>query len=88
MSVDAGEGHFARGGENFSVTDLPGMYALTPHSADERAAVDALMQTDGVILQIIDAAALERSLHLTAALASLHRPMVLALNMADELARR
>ena len=64
------------------------MYALTPHSADERAAVDALMQTDGVILQIIDAAALERSLHLTAALASLHRPMVLALNMADELARR
>ena len=88
MSVDAGEGHFVRGGENFSVKDLPGMYALTPHSADERAAVDALMQTDGVILQIIDAAALERSLHLTAALASLHRPMVLALNMADELARR
>ena len=77
-----------RGGENFSVTDLPGMYALTPHSADERAAVDALMRTEGVILQIIDAVALERSLHLTAALASLHRPMVLALNMADELARR
>ena len=88
MSVDAGEGHFVRGGENFSVKDLPGMYALTPHSADERAAVDALMQNDGVILQIIDAAALERSLHLTAALASLHRPMVLALNMADELAQR
>ena len=88
MSVDAAAGRFAHGGEVYTAVDLPGLYALTPHSADERAAVEALMRSGGVIVQVAEAAALERSLHLAAELAALRRPMVLALNMADELEKR
>lgn len=88
MSVDAAAGTFERCGEAYTAVDLPGLYALTPHGADERAAVEALMQSEGVIVQVAEAAALERSLRLTAELAVLRRPMVLALNMADELERR
>lgn len=69
-----------------AIADLPGMYSLVPHSADEAAASDYLHQhPPDVILNILDATALERGLLLTLQLFSLGRPMVLALNMTDEL---
>lgn len=65
--------------------DLPGTYALSPYSAEERVTVDYLRQGayDG-ILQIVDATAIARGLYLTHQLMQLQRPMVLALNMMDE----
>lgn len=88
VTVDAGVGSLVYGGEPVTVVDLPGMYAPEAHSAEEQVAADALRETDGVLVNVMDAAAVERGLLLTASLAALHRPMVLALNMADELEAR
>lgn len=88
VTVDAGVGSLVYGGEPVTVVDLPGMYAPEAHSAEEQVAADALRETDGVLVNVMDAAVIERGLLLTASLAALHRPMVLALNMADELEAR
>lgn len=88
VTVDAGVGSLVYGGEPVTVVDLPGMYAPEAHSAEEQVAADALCETDGVLVNVMDAAVIERGLLLTASLAALHRPMVLALNMADELEAR
>ena len=88
VTVDTGEGRFTRGETRFAVVDLPGLYSLGSGGTAERVAADALLQNEGVIVNVIDAAALERGLRLTAELAALGRPMVLALNMADELEKR
>ena len=88
VTVDTGEGRFTRGETRFAVVDLPGLYSLGSGGTDERVAADALLQNEGVIVNVIDAAALERGIRLTAELAALGRPMVLALNMADELEKR
>lgn len=75
----------ARYGLKAQVTDLPGAYSLHPQSGDEAVARDFLnCKSPDVILNIVDATALERSLHLTLQLLHLNRPMVLALNMLDE----
>ena len=88
VTVDAFAGSLVYDGEPVTVVDLPGMYAPEAHSAEEQVAADALRDTDGVLVNVMDAAAIERGLLLTASLAALHRPMVLALNMADELEAR
>lgn len=88
VSVDRGEGVFVRDGICYTVVDLPGMYALTAGSAEEQIAAEALLGIDGVLVQVIDTAAPERALRLTATLAALRRPLVLAMNMADEAERR
>lgn len=88
VTVDAGEGFFTHGESRFSAVDLPGLYSLKSGGADEQIAASALLESDGVIVNVIEAAALERGLLLTAELAALRRPMVLALNMADELEKR
>lgn len=88
VTVDVGVGSLVYGGEPVTVVDLPGMYAPEAHSAEEQVAADALCETDGVLVNVMDAAVIERGLLLTASLAALHRPMVLALNMADELEAR
>jgi len=75
----------SRFGMEARITDLPGAYSLNPQSGDEAAARDFLShEAVDVILNIADATALERSLHLTLQLLRLNRPMVLALNMVDE----
>lgn len=88
VTVDAAEGSFSFGGEQVTVVDLPGMYTLAAEDTEERVAADALRAADGVLVQVADASAAARALYLTAALAALGRPMVLALNMADEMERR
>lgn len=69
--------------------DLPGVYALSPYSAEEKVTIDYLSGGDyDEILQIVDATALTRGLYLTHQLTQLSRPMTIALNMMDECRKR
>jgi len=67
------------------VTDLPGIYSLSPYSSEELVTRDFLLdqRPDGII-NILDATNIERNLYLTMQLIQLNIPMVLALNMMDE----
>ena len=73
------------GQKNVSIVDLPGIYSLSPYSSEETVTRDFLLKKkpDGII-NIIDAANIERNLYLTMQLIELQIPMVLALNMMDE----
>lgn len=84
VTVDRKEG-LLRGRRDVHVIDLPGMYSLSPFGGEERIARAAILKNrpDGII-HIIDATNLERSLLLTFQLSSLGIPMVIALNMMDE----
>ena len=69
--------------------DLPGVYALSPYSAEEKVTIDYLSGGDyDEILQIVDATALARGLYLTHQLTQLSRPITIALNMMDECRKR
>lgn len=69
--------------------DLPGVYALSPYSAEEKVTIDYLSGGDyDEILQIVDATALACGLYLTHQLTQLSRPMTIALNMMDECRKR
>lgn len=72
-------------GENcVSIVDLPGIYSLTANSDEERIAREFLIHCrPDVVIAIVDAAALERSLYLAAELVCLPVPVVIALNMLD-----
>lgn len=67
------------------VTDLPGIYSLSPYSSEEIVTRDFLMDTHpNGIINIVDATNMERNLYLTMQVMELGIPMVLALNMMDE----
>ena len=67
-----------------SIVDLPGIYSLTANSEEERIAREFLIQCrPDVVIAIVDAAALERSLYLASELVCLPVPVVIALNMLD-----
>ena len=72
-------------GQN-TVVDLPGIYSLSPYTSEEIVTRDFLIREkpDGVI-NIVDATNIERNLYLTLQLIELNIPMVLALNMMDEM---
>ncbi|MDX1622892.1 MAG: ferrous iron transporter B [Gemmatimonadota bacterium] len=77
------------GDRTVEVVDTPGINDLSPRSEDARVARDLLLESDdATILQVADAKNLRRALLLTLQLAELGRPMVLALNMHDELEER
>ncbi|MGQ9489439.1 MAG: ferrous iron transport protein B [Anaerolineae bacterium] len=66
------------------LVDLPGTYSLTANSEEERIARDYLIhQRPDVVIALVNAAALERSLYLVAELIALGRPLVIGLNMMD-----
>lgn len=70
---------------NTNVTDLPGIYSLSPYSSEEIVTREFLLdQRPKGIINIIDATNIERNLYLTMQLIELDIPMVLALNMMDE----
>lgn len=83
-TVERKEGAFQVDGEEVVVIDLPGLYDLTPSSPDQALARAALFQEKpDVIVQVLDASNLARSLYLTLELATLGLPLVLCLNMVD-----
>jgi ferrous iron transport protein B len=69
----------------FTVVDLPGIYSLSPYTAEEVVTRDFLVrERPDVIINILDATNIERNMYLTLQLMTLGMPMVLALNMMDE----
>ncbi len=85
VTVDQKSGQI-RGQKDCSVVDLPGIYSLRPYTAEEIVTRDFILnqKPDGII-NIVDVTNLERNLYLTLQLLTLRVPMVLALNMMDEL---
>ena len=83
VTVDKKEGKIRKHDEA-SVVDLPGIYSLSPYTAEEIVTRDFLIKDrpDGII-NIIDATNIERNLYLTLQLLDLDIPMILALNMMD-----
>ena len=84
VTVDQKMGE-VRGQRGCSVVDLPGIYSLRPYTQEEIVARDFILneKPDGII-NIVDATNIERNLYLTLQLLELKIPMVLALNMMDE----
>lgn len=84
VTVDRKSGEI-RGHSNTLVTDLPGIYSLSPYSSEEIVSRQFILneQPKGII-NIVDATNIERNLYLTMQLMELDVPMVLALNMMDE----
>ena len=71
------------------VIDLPGIYSLSPYSADEEIARKALFGEDlDLVINIVDATSLERSLYLTTQLMELDTPVIIVLNMSDNLTKK
>ena len=86
VTVDRKDGQI-RNHPEATVTDLPGIYSLSPYTGEEVVSRQFILdsQPDAVI-DIIDATNIERNLYLTLQLMELDRPMVIALNMMDEVA--
>lgn len=85
VTVDRKDG-VIRGYDDTLVTDLPGVYSLSPYTAEEIVSRQFILeQKPKGIINIADAGNIERSLYLTMQLMELDTPMVLALNMMDEL---
>ena len=83
-TVEQKVGKFSHAGKNYTVVDLPGTYSLTANSEEERIARDFIIQEEpNVVVVVVDAAVLERSLYLLAEILLLPAPVVLALNMID-----
>ena len=84
VTVDSKTGEI-RGDKGDAVVDLPGIYSIRPYSNEEMVTRKFILKEhpDGII-NIVDATNIERNLYLTLQLLELHIPMVLALNMMDE----
>ena len=84
VTVDRKDG-VIRNHKEATVTDLPGIYSLSPYSNEEIVTRDFILQQHpSGIINIVDASNIERNLYLTMQLMELDTPMVLALNMMDE----
>ena len=84
VTVDCKSG-MIKGHENTSVTDLPGIYSMSPYSSEEIVSRNfVLNEKPKAIINIVDATNIERNMYLTMQLLEMDVPMVLALNMMDE----
>ncbi|MDO4194007.1 MAG: ferrous iron transport protein B [Erysipelotrichaceae bacterium] len=85
VTVDRKDG-VIRGYSNSRITDLPGIYSMSPYSSEELVSRDfVLKEKPKAIIDIVDATNIERNLYLTLQLLEMDTPMVVALNMMDEL---
>lgn len=83
-TVERREGNFLWGGRELRLVDLPGTYSLTANSPEEVIAREFILREQPqVVVAVVSAANLERSLYLVAELAALSTPLVVALNMMD-----
>ncbi len=89
VTVDAKKGVFTHGGYTFNIIDLPGTYSLSAYSPEERYVRRYLRDNSpDVIVNVVDGSNLERNLYLTTELIDMDYPMVIALNMFDEMRSR
>lgn len=86
VTVDTKTGHLKHGGYDFNIIDLPGTYSLASYSPEEKFVRKYLANhKPDVIVNVVDGSNLERNLYLTTELIDMNCPMVIALNMYDEL---
>lgn len=84
VTVDRKDG-VVRSHPEATITDLPGIYSLSPYTTEELVTRDFLLeQKPNCIINILDASNIERNLYLTCQLLTMDMPMVIALNMMDE----
>ena len=85
VTVDKREGVYKGGAENVKIVDLPGIYSLSPYTPEEVISRNFILdeRPDGII-NIVDATNLERNLYLTTQLLETDVPVIIALNMMDE----
>ena len=85
VTVEKKEGKM-KGMKDVVVTDLPGIYSLSPYTSEEVVSRDYLIKDNpDAILDLVDATNIERNLYLTTQLLELGKPTVIALNMIDVL---
>jgi len=83
-TVEVKEGEFAYHTETYRLVDLPGTYSLTANSAEEVVTREYIIrERPEVVLALVDASALERSLYLVTELICLPSPVIIVLNMID-----
>jgi ferrous iron transport protein B len=86
-TVEKREGRCQRNGRALNLVDLPGTYSLAAYSPEEIIARDFILhERPDVVVNVVDATNLERNLYLTVQVLELGVPVVVALNMADEMA--
>lgn len=86
VTVDAKVGHFNFEGYHFNLVDLPGTYSLSAYTPEELYVRKYIIERHpDIIINVIDASNLERNLYLTTQLIDMDVPMIIALNMYDEL---
>ena len=84
VTVEKKEGHIQKSGYDLKIIDLPGTYSLTPFSIEEIVARNFILdERPDVVIDIIDASNLERSLYLATQLREIDCKVLFALNMAD-----
>ena len=89
VTVEKVEGTYRDHGEKIRLVDLPGTYSLTSYTMEETVSRNFILSDEvDVVINVADASALERSLYLTLQLLELGKPVVLALNMMDIVAKR
>ena len=89
VTVEKVEGHMSFQGVDIHLVDLPGTYSLTSYTMEETVSRNFILSGDvDVIINVVDASALERSLYLTLQLLELGKPVVMALNMMDIVEKR
>ena len=88
VTVDRREGVYKGGGKNIAIVDLPGIYSLSPYTPEEVISRNYILddRPDGII-NIVDATNLERNLYLTTQLLEMDVPVIVALNMMDEVSK-
>ncbi|MBO4837493.1 MAG: 50S ribosome-binding GTPase, partial [Clostridia bacterium] len=85
VTVDRKDG-IIRGHDDTRITDLPGIYSMSPYSSEELVSRNFVLENKPkAIINIVDATNIERNLYLTMQLLEMNIPMVVALNMMDEL---
>ena len=88
VTVDKKEGIYKKLDEEVSIIDLPGIYSLSPYTSEEVISRNYIInEKPDCIINIIDATNLERNLYLTTQLLEMDVPVVIALNMADEIVK-
>ena len=86
VTVDSKEGKLKHNGYNFKMVDLPGTYSLSAYTPEELFVRKYILEEKpDIIINVISASSLERHMYLTTELMELNTPMVIALNMYDEL---
>lgn len=84
VTVERVEGETSYKGQKLKLIDLPGIYSLTSYSIEEKVSRKCIMDNEvDVIINVVDASALERNLYLTMQLLELGKPVILAMNMMD-----